>query len=148
MHDVAKVDEDELGRLVAGFYTRVRADEMLGPIFKQAIGDWPDHLEKLTDFWSSIMLTTGRYKGNPMATHLKHLARITPGMFDRWLALWAETTAEIVPQAAPQLQAKAARIGTIRRRPNFPLKTASPSAQLRAAERPGGGGPGLLSPGR
>jgi hemoglobin len=110
MPDLARVDEGELSRLVAGFYTRVRADEMLGPVFNQAVGDWPDHLKKLTAFWSSIMLTSGRYKGNPMAVHLKHLARITPGMFDRWLALWAETTAEIVPLAAPQLQAKAARI--------------------------------------
>lgn len=110
MTDLTRVDERELSRLLARFYTRVRTDEMLGPVFNLAVGDWPDHLEKLTAFWSSIMLTTGRYKGNPMAVHLKHLARITPIMFDRWLVLWAETTAEIVPQAAPQLQVKAARI--------------------------------------
>jgi hemoglobin len=110
MPDVARVDEAELSRLVACFYTRVRADEMLGPIFNQAVGDWPEHLEKLASFWSSIMLTSGRYKGNPMAAHLKHLAWLTPEMFERWLALWAETTTEIVPQAAPQLQEKAARI--------------------------------------
>src|SRR5882757_10022252 len=110
MPDVARVDEAELSRLVARFYRRVRADKMLGPIFNQAVGDWPEHLEKLAAFWSSIMLTSGRYKGNPMAAHLKHLAWLTPELFERWLALWAETTTEIVPQAAPQLQEKAARI--------------------------------------
>lgn len=47
------------------------------------------HLGKLVDFWSSAMLTGGRYKGNSMAAHLKRLSVITPPMFDRWLALWA-----------------------------------------------------------
>src|SRR3546814_4692384 len=62
-------------------------------------------------FWSSVMLTTGRYKGSPVAEHLKHKARITPAMFDRWLAIWAATTDELMaPAAAAALQAKAARI--------------------------------------
>src|SRR3546814_2807376 len=57
------------------------------------------------------MLTTGRYKGSPVAEHLKHKARITPAMFDRWLAIWAATTDELMPPAAAAaLQAKAARI--------------------------------------
>ena len=51
---------------------------MLGPIFNNAIADWPEHLEKLTAFWSSVMLTSGRYKGNPMAAHLKHREAIRP----------------------------------------------------------------------
>jgi len=58
-----------------------------------------------------VMLTTGRYKGNPMAAHIKHGARMTPEMFDRWLALWTQATSEIVPaEIARGLQAKAARI--------------------------------------
>src|SRR3546814_6102479 len=65
----------------------------------------------MVDFWSSVMLTTGRYKGNPMMMHLKHRARITPELFDRWLALWAETTDELMPpDIAAALQAKAGRI--------------------------------------
>jgi hemoglobin len=115
MNDVASltgatVTESELGRLVNRFYARVRQDEILGPVFNPAVSDWPEHLEKLTYFWSSIMLTSGKYHGNPMAAHYKHLAKITPAMFDRWLKLWGETAAEVVPQAAPALQAKAARI--------------------------------------
>ena len=57
------------------------------------------------------MLTSGRYKGSPMAAHLEHKAAITPAMFDRWLAIWADTTNEMMaPAAAAALQAKAARI--------------------------------------
>jgi hemoglobin len=110
MNEFAIVTESELGRLVDRFYAKVRADEMLGSVFNPAVSDWPEHLEKLTHFWSSIMLTSGKYHGNPMAAHYKHLAKITPEMFTRWLKLWGETTAEVVPQAAPELQAKAARI--------------------------------------
>jgi len=110
MSDVATVTETELGQLVDRFYAKVRTDEMLGPVFNPAVGDWPEHLEKLTQFWSSIMLTSGKYHGNPMAAHYKHLAKITPEMFTRWLALWGETTEEVVPHAAPALQDKAARI--------------------------------------
>lgn len=111
MNDIDGIDEEGLGRLVTRFYARVRRDELIGPVFNDAIDDWPEHLEKLTAFWSSLMLTSGRYKGTPMAAHLKHRARLTPAMFERWLTLWRQTTAEeMPPQAAAMLQAKAGRI--------------------------------------
>lgn len=106
-----QVSEAQLESLIPRFYTRVRDDALIGPVFNRAIGDWTHHLEKLVAFWSSVMLTSGRYKGNPVATHLKHLPTITPPMFDRWLMLWAEVTAEMLPAAtAAALQGKAARI--------------------------------------
>lgn len=105
------LDEAGLSRLVDAFYARVRADAELGPIFNGAIADWPQHLGKLAAFWSSVMLTSGRYKGQPMPAHMKHRAAITPALFERWLALWGEVTAELMaPEAAAALQAKAARI--------------------------------------
>lgn len=111
MERIEGLDEERLGRMVDLFYARVREDAALGSVFNEAIDDWPAHLEKLADFWSSVMLTTGRYKGSPMAAHLKHRARITPALFDRWLTLWNEATAEAMPaDAAAALQAKAARI--------------------------------------
>jgi hemoglobin len=107
----ARIDETALGRLIPLFYQRVRDDAELGPVFDDAVSDWPEHLDKLVAFWSSVMLTSGRYKGNPMIAHLKHKARITPELFARWLTLWAETTdAVMAPSAAAALQAKAARI--------------------------------------
>ena len=105
------ITEDEIATLIPRFYDRVRTDAVLGPVFDGAIHSWPPHLETLKAFWSSVMLTTGRYKGNPMLAHMKHLATLTPEMFDRWLALWAGVTSEqLPPAAAAALQSKAARI--------------------------------------
>jgi len=107
-----QLDEDGLSRLVAAFYGRVRRDADLGPIFNDAISAWPSHLSKLTDFWHSVMLTSGRFKGNPMMKRLIHRARIRPEHFDRWLALWDEVTSELMaPEHAAALQEKAQRIG-------------------------------------
>lgn len=133
MSDMDQIDEDGLKRLVREFYSRVRRDEALAPVFEDAIDDWPHHLEKLADFWSSVMLTTGRYKGNPVMRHMKHKARITPDLFTRWLALWGETTADMMPpKAAMALQAKAARIAEslqlalfFRLEPNGPARAAA-----------------------
>ena len=98
-------------KLIDSFYARVRADGLLGPLFNDAVTDWPHHLGRLCDFWSSVMLTSGRYKGNPMAMHLKHARRIEPAMFDRWLALWREITTEMLcTPVAAAMQEKAARI--------------------------------------
>lgn len=106
-----QMDDNGLESLVNAFYARVRADDALGPIFNDAIGDWPEHLEKLANFWSSVMLTTGRYKGQPVPAHMQHRDRITPALFERWLALWTQTTDELMDsQAAAALQAKARRI--------------------------------------
>lgn len=105
------IDEAALERLIPNFYARVRQDPQIGPVFNDAVHDWPGHLEKLVAFWSSVMLTSGRYKGNPMMMHLKHRTRIQPEMFERWLAIWRETTDELLPpEAAAALQEKAGRI--------------------------------------
>jgi len=62
------ISEDGIRRLVDEFYARVRADTELAPIFNRAIpGDWGLHLATMRDFWSSVVLTSGRYKGNPVA---------------------------------------------------------------------------------
>ena len=105
------MNEEQLAVLVDRFYAKVREDEVLGPVFNSAIADWPEHLEKLTAFWSSVMLTTARYKGQPMVAHMKHKATIEPSMFDRWLGLWSETAQETLTKpAAAAIIAKAERI--------------------------------------
>lgn len=108
----AGVDEAMVHRVVHGFYARVRADDLLGPIFNGAIGDrWDHHLAKMVDFWSSVLLMSGRYEGRPMAAHLMLDARRgTEGMprldqphFDHWLALFRATVAELCPPEAAAL---------------------------------------------
>jgi hemoglobin len=102
--------EQQLSDLVHEFYRKVREDAVLGPVF-HPIPDWPAHLERMAEFWSSVMLASGRYKGNPMMAHLKHKAAIEPSMFERWLGLWRETALEIFdPTAAIALVSKAERI--------------------------------------
>lgn len=105
------VSEDSIRRLVDGFYAKVRRDPELAPVFLRAIpGDWGPHLNKMYAFWSSVMLTTGRYKGNPVVKHLA-LPGIKPALFERWLALFNETSAELFDDAvSAAFQAKAARI--------------------------------------
>lgn len=101
----------DLQRLVDAFYAKVRDDALLAPVFSAAVDNWPEHLEKLGDFWSSVMRTTGRYKGSPMSAHLRHAAAIRPEMFDQWLELWRETAMEeLVPDAAAAVIGKAERI--------------------------------------
>jgi hemoglobin len=83
--------DDQIETLVADFYAQIRRDPELGPIFLRAIGeDWTAHLKTMCDFWSSVMNTTGRYKGKPIPAHLK-LPGIEPRHFERWLRLFSET---------------------------------------------------------
>jgi len=89
--------EPQIEELVATFYARIRKDPDLGPIFSEAIGeDWGPHLRTMCSFWSSVMLTSGKYKGRPIPAHLK-LSGIEPAHFARWLALFEATTADLFP---------------------------------------------------
>ncbi|MEO8881916.1 MAG: group III truncated hemoglobin [Devosia sp.] len=105
------ISEQTIHELVAAFYVRVRADPELGPIFDQAIGDgWDAHLATLDDFWSSVMLTSGRYKGNPVAVH-QMVEGLRPELFARWLELFAETCRDLLrADIAAVFNAKAGRI--------------------------------------
>lgn len=105
------ITEESLRSLVNEFYRRVRADPLIGPVFNKAIGDWQEHLDKLQAFWSSVMLTSGRYKGRPLPAHIKHADEISGASFERWLAIWKETSDELLdPDSAAALQEKAGRI--------------------------------------
>ena len=105
------ITEEALTTLVETFYARVREDELIGPVFNDAIHDWPGHLDKLQSFWSSVMLTSGRYKGRPLPAHVRHSDRISPASFERWLGLWRETSDELFePGPAAALLDKAERI--------------------------------------
>lgn len=97
------VSENEISALVDSFYGKIREDNLLGPIFETALaGEWGPHLEKMKAFWSSVMLATRRYKGNPMMTHLR-LPPLTREHLDRWLKLWSQTTSEICSEPAASI---------------------------------------------
>lgn len=85
------ISEDGIGLLVDHFYAKARVDPVLGPIFDRVMrGQWGPHLETMRNFWSSVMLTSGRYKGAPAPAHLR-IKEIEPEMFDHWLRLFGKT---------------------------------------------------------
>jgi hemoglobin len=78
-------------RLVDSFYTAVRADGMLGPIFDEvARVDWDIHLPKMYDFWETVLFGRSSFKGNPLTAHLALAGRTPLGAaeFDRWVTLF------------------------------------------------------------
>ena len=106
------VTEAMIHDLVHAFYGKIRKDPALGPVFARVIGgDWDPHLAKMCDFWSSVLLMTGRFHGSPMVAHTR-IEGIRPTHFARWLHLWRETAAEVCPpEAAALFTAKAEMIG-------------------------------------
>jgi hemoglobin len=85
--------EGNIAQLVATFYGRARADDLIGPIFNAAVKDWDHHIAQISDFWSSMLLKTGRYDGRPMRPHL--VLPLKGEHFDRWLVLFEKTAREI-----------------------------------------------------
>jgi hemoglobin len=109
MPEAVPITEAEIATLVDRFYDRARQHPLLGPVFADAVDDWDTHLATLRAFWSSVMLTSGRYKGNPMAAHMRHPIR--PELFEIWLALFGQTADEVVaPELARVLRQKSERI--------------------------------------
>lgn len=103
------IDAAMIDRLVRRFYDAIRLDTLLGPIFEQRIQDWEPHLQRMCAFWSSVALMSGIYHGSPMAKHLP--LPIDAVHFDRWLALFEQTAAEMCPpEAAAHFIERARRI--------------------------------------
>lgn len=110
-HD--SLTEATLHAFLEVFYAKVRRDPLIGPVFARAIpnADWPRHLSVIQDFWSSVLLKSGRYKGNPFGKH-QGLRELTPSHFARWLALFEQTAGEeFSAEIATTLIERAHRIG-------------------------------------
>lgn len=113
--------KQDLCRLVDGFYQRVRADDLLAPIFAARIpaAHWPGHLDTITRFWAAAVLgQPAGYRGNPGARHLG--LPIGARHFARWLALFGQTVDELFAgDKAEEIKLRAARMGEL-----FQLKIA------------------------
>ncbi len=92
--NAAGITEDQIRAVVVEFYRRARRDDWIGPVFEAHVEDWDVHLDRMTDFWSSALLTTGRYSGNPLAQH-RAIDGLNPGHFDRWIELFEATVREL-----------------------------------------------------
>jgi hemoglobin len=111
MQEPSHLDTERIALLVDRFYEQVRVDPLLGPVFNAAVHDWDEHKRTLTSFWSSVILRTNSYRGNPMVVHRQQPA-IRSEHFERWLALWRSTTREVLGETDAQLMLEHAdRIG-------------------------------------
>src|ERR1700738_2548908 len=81
------IDDSMIERLVRGFCGRARLDPLIGPVFESKVHDGEGHIGRMCTFWSSIVLMSGRYHGQPMVAHLP--LPIDPPYFDRWLEIFA-----------------------------------------------------------
>jgi len=95
-----ELNRTNINKLVVLFYTRVLTDEKLAPLFIQILGDdlksdtWKDHMELLTNFWSSLVMGSNEYNGFPFPPHtqIKDLDRAA---FQRWIELFFEATQKV-----------------------------------------------------
>ena len=76
--------------LVDQFYTSVRQDTFLGPIFNARLtGRWEMHHKKLYRFWNTVLLRRPDYFGDPVPMHFD--MNIDERHFEGWLKIWTET---------------------------------------------------------
>lgn len=90
-------NRNDIRKLVDVFYSEIRKDDFLGPIFNRMIPEdhWEIHLEKLTDFWETNLLGNICFNGNPILAHRnvdkEHDYSIGQEHFSHWLKLWNST---------------------------------------------------------
>ncbi len=102
-------DRTDIERLVRAFYARALDDTMIGYLFTDVANlDLEAHVPVISDFWETILLGSGSYRGGAYAVHaqLNQKSPLRGGHFERWITLWTQTVDELFdgPRA---LEAKA-----------------------------------------
>jgi hemoglobin len=104
----------DLAVLVDTFYSRVRGDDRLGPIFDDvAHVDWAVHLPRMYDFWETVLFGRPVFKGQPPVVHraLAQQVALPADLFDHWVALFCGTVDDLF--AGPWADAIKQRAGQI-----------------------------------
>lgn len=106
----AGIDRPLIERVVTDFYASVRRDPLLGPIFAAKVTDWPRHEALIVEFWASLLLLTGEYKGTPLQAH-NALPGLDESHFRHWLHLFHESVSRCCDEfQARQFEERASRI--------------------------------------
>lgn len=95
LHDFRTIDDIKI--LIDAFYHKVRADELIGPIFNEiAQVNWEHHLPKMYSFWEFLLIGGESYQGNPMEPHrkLNQKVQLKKEFFDRWVEIFRKTVDE------------------------------------------------------
>ena len=108
----SELNRASIATLVNDFYTDIRRESLLGPIFNGAIGaHWEPHLERMVDFWCSVMLASGEFKGNVYGKHMQ-IQGVEMEHFRRWLSLFEPHVRRLFqPEVAEEFMLVARRIG-------------------------------------
>jgi hemoglobin len=97
---------DGILKLIKSFYADVRQHAVLGPIFNAKIQNWPEHLEKIAEFWALQAGGESRYRGGFGAAHLS--LGLQPEHFQLWLGLWEFNNSRLLaPREAEEMNALA-----------------------------------------
>lgn len=101
---------DDVQIMVHDFYSRVRVDPLIGPIFNEiAKVDWDHHIPKIANFWSDLLLGTDDYRGRPFPPHVP--LDLKPEHFQRWLELfWQTIDDHFIGMKAEEAKARSLRI--------------------------------------
>lgn len=101
---------EDIKLLVNTFYTRIREDELLGPVFNQVIEDrWQKHLEKMYRFWQTVLLYEHSYNGSPFPPHAQ--LPVEKEHFDHWIDLFTQSIDEhFIGDVADEAKWRAARM--------------------------------------
>ncbi|MEC7764626.1 MAG: group III truncated hemoglobin [Pseudomonadota bacterium] len=110
------VTAEDIDRLIPAFYARLRAHEVLGPIFARAITpeygpEWQAHEEKVAGFWRAALQIDRSFRGSPMQAHVTN-GEVRPEHFPLWLDTFHATARDVLPaDKAAHMSAIADRIG-------------------------------------
>ena len=112
------VGEDGFARLVAGFYGRVRTDDLLAPLYPE--DDWEGAEQRLRDFLVGRCGGPSRYveaRGHPRLRMRHARFRIDEAVRDRWVAHMEASLAEagLDPQASNTLRRFLGEVATFLR---------------------------------
>jgi hemoglobin len=90
----------DIRQLIPAFYTKVRRDSILGPVFDSVIDDnWAAHIETVCSFWFYVTRLDRHYNAqNFMSAHLRQ-PTIRAELLPRWLALFRDTACELCAPA-------------------------------------------------
>lgn len=104
-------NRDDLIILLDLFYSRVKVDPLIGPIFNDiAAVEWDSHVKKIYDFWDSLLFGAQNYQGRPFPPHIPLGLKLEH--FQRWLELFFQTIDELyVGLKADEIKARAVHIG-------------------------------------
>lgn len=91
------ITSGDIDRVVAGFYSAVRAHPGIGPIFATHVTDWPAHEAKIASFWRNAILFERGYDGNPMQVHMC-AGNVKSAHFGPWLGLFDKVLSDELPE--------------------------------------------------